>query len=369
MKTVNFCSALVIASLTISSAFAQNTDDRSATHSISSGDATVSNFTGTVNFSESISEVVIEDFTGRINVNVVGSQSSATLQGANTRFPIDLFQNGSSIVFAGEERNRNFDISREIGWHRHGENALAKYLDDFPTLTISVPTGTALRFDDVVTISTIGDLNGNLEIDGGYVDVDAGDMWSAVVGVHGPGDIVLGHVQDNLKASIHGSGNISVKSAGQTNFSVHGSGDGKIGTINGDAILNIHGSGNLSTGIIDGAIRASVHGSGNIHSGRVAQSGEFSIHGSGDIELDTINGPATADIFGSGNITISSGRATSLRVNINGSGDFDFGGTSTNLVAHLRGSGEIDIAQNEGTIRTSGRGDIRVGGIKIKNDE
>ncbi len=357
MKIVKICTVLGIASLTLPIAIAQNASD-----------VAVQGFSGAVNFDGTINEIVVEDFTGRIVVNVGGTQASANLQAASAGSPTDLYQNGSIVHFAGEERPRNFDISREIGWRRHDENAFAEYLTDFPILTISVPAGTALKFEDVITIAAIGNLNGEFEIDGGYVDVDAGDMLSADVSVHGPGDVMLGHVQEELIASIHGSGDISVKSAGETRFSVHGSGDASIGTVSGDATLNVHGSGNIDTGIIDGAIRASIHGSGDIHTGTVAQSGELSIHGSGDISLETINGPASADIFGSGNITISSGRAQSLRVSINGSGDFDFGGVSTNLVANLRGSGGIDIAQNEGTIRTSGRGDIRVGGIRVNDD-
>ena len=368
MKIVKICSLLAIASLTFPTAIAQNAADSSPIQNGQSNDVVVDDFSGTINFDNTIDEIVVEDFTGRITVSVGGTQATANLQGINAGSPTDLRQNGSSVLFAGEERPRNFDISREIGWHRDRENALSNYLADFPSLTISVPAGTALRFEDVITIATIGNLDGDLEIDGGYVDVDAGDMYSADVSVHGPGDIMLGHVQEAFIASIHGSGDISAKSAGTTRMSVHGSGDANVGNINGDATLNVHGSGNIDTGTIAGAIRANIHGSGDIQTGSVAQSGELSIHGSGDISLETINGPSKADIFGSGNISISSGRAQSLRVSINGSGDFDFGGVSTNLVANLRGSGGIDIAQNEGTMRTSGRGNIRVGGIRVNDD-
>lgn len=368
MKIVKFCAAIGVICLTIPTAFAQNADNNGATQPQRLSDVVIQDFSGPITFENSISMIIVEDFTGHIIVNVDGTQTSANLQSANAETPIELSQNGSTIYFSGEERPRNFDVSREIGWKRYSDDAFKEYLADYPTLTITAPVGTALKLDDAITIAAIGDLNGELEIEGGYVDVDAGDMWSADVGVHGPGNIILGHVQDTLTASIHGSGDITIKEAGQSKLSVHGSGNANIGAISGDAILNVHGSGDINTGLIDGAIRASIHGSGDIHTGTVSQSGELSIHGSGDISLDTINGPAKADIFGSGNITISSGLAQSLRVSINGSGDFDFGGISTNLVANLRGSGGIDIAQNEGTIRTSGRGDIRVGGIQINDD-
>lgn len=318
---------------------------------------------------EGVDAIVISDFTGRVIVEIGGEQTSASLQSGTINAPFEVSQNGSSLVFEGEERSRKFRISEEINWRRYGEDAFEMYLADYPTLRITTPAGTALELDDVITIAAIGDLNGDLIISGGYVDAVAGDVMSARVGVHGSGDIVLSEVCEALRASVHGSGDISAETAGSGDLSIHGSGDISVGAIDGDADLNIHGSGDIETGDIDGDVTASIHGSGDINGGAASRSGEFSIYGSGDISMRSINGAAEADIFGSGNIEISSGRAESLNVNVNGSGDFVFGGVSTDLVAHVRGSGGIDIARNEGTIRTSGRGDIRVGGIRMNKDD
>ncbi len=317
---------------------------------------------------EGVNTIIISDFTGRVIVETGGDRTSASLQGGTLNPPFDMSQNGSSLVFEGEERPRRFNISKEINWRRHGEDAFEIYLADYPTLKITAPPGTALELDDVITIAAIGDLNGDLVIDGGYVDVSAGDVASARIGLHGSGDIILGAVEEEFKASVHGSGDISAKSAGSGDLSVHGSGDISVGAIDGDADLNIHGSGDIDTGDIGGDVTASIHGSGDINAGAASMSGEFSIYGSGDISMRSIDGPAEADVFGSGSIEISSGRAESLNVNINGSGDFVFGGVSTNLVAHVRGSGGIDIARNEGTIRMSGQGDIRVGGLQMNDN-
>lgn len=316
-----------------------------------------------------VDSISITEFTGRIVVEVrAGAVTADIVQGDKT-YDADLSQDGTDLVIAGEERPRHYNVSQEIDWRRHGEKAFEIFLEDYPTLTISAPAGTALELDDAISIASIGDLDGDLVIEGGFVEVTAGDMASADVGVHGPGDIVLGAVRNRLEASVHGSGDISAETAGDSDLSVHGSGNISVGDINGEAQMAVHGSGDIETGDIAKSLSATIHGSGDIRAGAAAQAGEFSIHGSGDIFLQEINGPAEAEIYGSGSIEISAGRAEALYVVINGSGDFDFGGVSSNLVANVNGSGAIDIARNEGTIRLSGRGDIRIGGVQFNDND
>jgi len=316
-----------------------------------------------------VDSILITEFTGRIVVDVRDGAVTADIVQGGTTYNTDLSQDGTELRIEGEECPRRYNVSREIDWRRHGDKAFEIFLEDYPTLTISAPAGTALDLDDAISIASIGDLDGDLIIDGGFVEVTAGNMASADVGVHGPGDIVLGAVRNNLKASVHGSGDISAETAGDSDLSVHGSGNISVGDINGEAQMAVHGSGGIETGDIASTLSASIHGSGDIKAGAAVQAGEFSIHGSGDIFLREINGPAEAEIYGSGNIEISAGRAEALYVVINGSGDFDFGGVSHNLVANVKGSGGIDIARNEGTIRLSGRGDIKIGGVQFNDND
>jgi putative autotransporter adhesin-like protein len=316
-----------------------------------------------------VKEILIENFTGRLEVEIGGAQTSVALQEGGASFPFDISQDGATLALEGEERPRNFDVQRKIKWRRHGEKAFAVFLRDYPVLKITAPEGTTLNLEDAITIASIGDLNGALIIDGGYVDAVAGDVASAKVSVHSSGDLILGAVRDDLIASIYGSGDITAESAGASALSIYGSGDIGIGDISGDATLKIHGSGDIDTGDIDGGIVASVHGSGDINAGAVSQGGDFAIYGSGDMVMRRVNGLVDAKIRGSGNIEIEDGRAENLNISINGSGDFSFDGVSSNLTAYSHGSGSIEVARNTGSLNLSGTGAIRIGDRRIKNDD
>ncbi len=318
---------------------------------------------------EGVNDILIENFTGRLEVSVGGNQTRITMQQGDASFQFEAMLDGETLSLAGEDRPQNYDLHREINWRRYGDNAFSEFLEDYPVLKIAVPEGVAIELDDAITIASIGNLNGALIIGGGYVDAVVGDVTSAKVSVHSAGDISLGEVRDTLIASIHGSGDITAESASASALSIHGSGDISIGDISGDAKLKIHGSGDIDTGNIDGEVLAAIHGSGDISSGKVTKGGDIAIYGSGDISMRSINGPVEASINGSGNIEIADGRAENLKVSLYGSGDFIFNGVSSDLIAHIRGSGNVEIARNIGSLKTSGRGDIRINGRWIEIDD
>ncbi|MHA7871201.1 MAG: head GIN domain-containing protein, partial [Hyphococcus sp.] len=251
---------------------------------------------------QGIDSILISEFTGRIIVDIAAGETTATLSGGDADYAVDLAQDGAVLSVIGEERPRNYRFWREIKWDRYGEEALAKYLEDYPTLRISAPAGIALELEDAITIASVGDLQGALVIGGGFVEAVVGDVNTAKVSVHSAGDITLGDVRDDLKASIHGSGDIHVDSAGASRLSIHGSGDIRIGEVRGDAVLKIHGSGDIETGDIKGAVETSIHGSGDISAGLVEAGGDFAVYGSGDTSVQHVNGPVDATIHGSGDI-------------------------------------------------------------------
>lgn len=318
---------------------------------------------------DGVDSLIISNFTGRIEVAIGGDRFSASMSGGSKGLPVEVSQNGAMLTLEAPERARNYRVHKEINWRRHGDKAFGIFLADYPVLKITAPEGAALELEDAITIASVGDLNGALLIDGGYVDAIVGNVATADVGVHGSGDILLGAVSDDLKASVHGSGDIDVKSAGASELSVHGSGDIRIGEISGETKINVHGSGDIATGDIGGDVKIAIHGSGDVDTGAVENGAVFSIHGSGDIAMRSINGPAEARIRGSGNIDIGGGRAENLKVSVNGSGDFAFDGVSTNLAASVHGSGFVTVARNEGRLTTSGRGDVRVNGQMIEIDD
>lgn len=319
-----------------------------------------------------IDTIVIDNFTGRIEVKIGGDKVSASLKGGKVPFPLAVSQNGARLALEAPERPHNYDIYDEIHARRYGDTnkALEKFLADYPTLEITAPAGTALDIDDPISIASIGDLGGALTIDGGLINAVAGDVASADIALAGSGDIKLGAVKGDLNAGVHGSGDFDAKSVGgEADLEVHGSGDIRVGDIGGAADLEIHGSGNLSVGDIGGAVNAEVHGSGDLNAGKAGKGGDFSISGSGDVDMARLNGPAAARISGSGNVEIGGGRAENLKVSISGSGDFILHGVSTNLDVNVHGSGLVQVAKNEGSLNMSGDGHIRIGGVTIDNDD
>lgn len=315
-----------------------------------------------------INTVIISDFTGRLEVEIADGDVGAALMGGEVPFPFSMSQEGDAVTLAGRERPRNYNIHDHLHWRKFHENTFEEFLNDYPTLRVRVPAGTALTLDNAIAIVNIGDLNGQLIVNRGFLQGDIGDMADADISVYGSEDISLGAVRDHLKAKLGGSGNFTAASAGSAYLALGGSGDMEIGAIAGDADLKISGSGDIAAADIRGAMSARVSGSGDIKTGDVGKGGAFKISGSGDIDTQSVNGSVTAQISGSGDISIGDGRAENLEVRIQGSGDFEFDGVSTNLDASVHGSGSVNVAKNTGSLRTSGRGEFRIGGITIEND-
>jgi len=316
-----------------------------------------------------IESVLISDFTGRITVDIGGGGVAATITDGAKSFPVAITQSGGVLTIDGPDRPRRYRVHEEINWRRHKEEAFAIFLEDYPVLHLTMPAGTALEFDEAITIASVGDLEGDIIVDGGFVEAVIGDVVNANIGVNGAGDISVGAVRENLVARIGGSGDFEARSARTANLKIGGSGDLAIGNIAGGASMKIGGSGDIRADDVGGAVSASVAGSGDISIGDIAAGAEFAIAGSGDISADSVHGETSARISGSGDIEIAGGRAENLSISIRGSGDFAFDGVSTNLDASVRGSGSVTVGENEGSLSTSGRGEFRVGDITIDNDD
>ncbi len=193
-------------------------------------------------------------------------------------------------------------------------------LKDFPTITVSVPRGA------------------DLEIAGGRVFGEAGNVGNADIQVNGCGNFTLGNVAGDLDAQINGSG------------------DFLAGVVAGDLDAQINGSGDLTVGNVDGKANAQINGSGDLVVGAVGNGIDAQINGSGDIEIASVNGALDAGINGSGDILIRGGTATPFHARIAGSGDVAFQGHANGVSARVVGSGDITLASYEGEFHASKRG-------------
>lgn len=315
-----------------------------------------------------VDTITISDFTGRLTVSIGGDAVEAEIIDGPTAFEISVVQKKGHLIVDGPDRPRGYDVHRHIKRRLHGDKAFEKFLDDYPVMHLTVPSGSDLNLDDAIAIASVGDLQGAFMLKDGYIEAVVGDVASADISVVSAGALSVGHVGGPLIGAVKGSGDFSALSAYSAELSVSGSGDMTIGPVKEDVALSVKGSGDVLLGDIGGALEASIGGSGDVEAGHIGAGAQFSISGSGDIEVRSVNGETKARITGSGGVDIDGGRADNLDVSIAGSGDFAFGGVSSNLNATVSGAGQISVAKNEGDLNTSRQGDIRVAGRKVNRD-
>ena len=324
----------------------------------------------TTNEYDDVEEIIVKDFIGTLTVEVGrGDVRVEANSGADSDYSYWVKNENGALTIHSDEDPEDQRWSRKVNWRGDQDKAFEKFLEDYPTVKLRVPAGTDLLIEDTVLHLTAGDLASNVEIGGSHVEGVLGDLASADIGIHGSGDISVGNVAEELAINIHGSGDFDAGNAGALSASIHGSGDISLRDIDGPATARIHGSGDITFGDIDGAIDVETHGSGDVLAGVVSGGASAKSHGSGDLSLKSISGPASFSQHGSGDVEIGGGRAENLKVRIAGSGDFDFGGLATNPDVTANGSGDAHIARHEGTVRTSGRGDIRISGVRYGDDD
>lgn len=316
-----------------------------------------------------IDTITITDFIGTVRVETTrGDVRLSRVSGADADYPVYVETTGGVLTVRSDEDPDDTNWQRKVNWRKHHENAFEIFLEDYPTLTVTMPAGTGLVFDSAVVSLAADDTRGPLSVDDGHVDGEIGDISMADINIHGSGDLKTGAIAGALDLDIHGSGDFIAASASTMAANIHGSGDIKIGDIAGEAHTRIHGSGDITIADVGGAFSASIHGSGDIDAGRVNGGADLSIQGSGDITLARIAGESSASVMGSGDIDIEDGRAEDLRVRLAGSGGFEFGGVAVNPDIRADNSSDVYIRAHEGTVRVRGDGDVRIGDTRYNDD-
>ncbi len=317
-----------------------------------------------------IDGLVIEDFIGTVEIKTSRSKNvrAVITDGKNASYPVHMNASAGILTIKSDEDPDDTRWWDDVNWRRNDERAFEIYLQDFPKLVISVPQGTDVSLDSAVTLLSAGDIGGNVLVDEGHVEGEIGNMKAADINIHGSADLKLGNVAEKLNIGIHGSGDVITGSADILAIAIHGSGDVRTGDIAGSANVRISGSGDVTLGHVGGPGSFEIHGSGDIRSGDVKSGADISTHGSGDVSLASVAGKTTVSIHGSGDSVINGGRSDDLKVRVRGSGDFKHMGLATNPDVSVQGSGDVYISKYEGSIRTSGDGDITIAGRHYGDD-
>ncbi len=191
------------------------------------------------------------------------------------------------------------------------------------TLNITAPKGTSLGTDGFVGDLTVGDLDGPVKIEAAAAQGTIGNVTSATLSLAGSGKLSVGAVTQQLKIEIAGSGTINAGASAGASIEIAGSGDAHVGPVLGKLRVEIAGS--------------------------------------GDVTVASVNGPTTAEIAGAGSIKIDTGEANPLKVEILGSGDFDFGGEAVDPEITAMGSGDVTLKSYRGKLDTDGMAHLKIG--------
>jgi hypothetical protein len=137
------------------------------------------------------------------------------------------------------------------------------------------------------------------------------------------------------------------------------SSDMKIGHAN-DAKIKVAGSGDISISGVATTLSLDVAGSGNVHVGPVGNSANISVAGSGDTTMTGVGAGLTVSIAGSGNLDVGTVNGP-VSVSTAGSGDVKIaGGTANPLKVSMVGGGDLDFggAAVNPSISALGSGDV-----------
>ncbi len=175
---------------------------------------------------------------------------------------------------------------------------------------IAVPRGAPVDVEETagnVTISnTMGPLTFAVQ---GYTESTVGNVTSAKLDMAGAGKLTIGNVYGAADIDTAGSGNIRLGDVARLKADIAGSGSITAGNVNGPIDIDIAGSGDFSAGGVRGSVRASIAGSGSVTiAGGEANPFEVEIMGSGNVSFGGLAVNPKIEAMGSGSVRIKAYR-------------------------------------------------------------
>ncbi len=270
-----------------------------------------------------IDRIEIGDFIGTLLITVGDDGTTDLLINgpADKLGDLNITDRGGLLEIRGKDLKSDWgDWRRWFNWSSDWSDTDLK---DYPVIAIETPDGTDLTIDGAAGVLRVGDIGSDVKINALALEGSVGDVRSATVRVSGSGDLKLGDIAQGYSVSIAGSGTVVSGSAG-------------------------------------GDVKASIAGSGAVRSGAISGGIDITINGSGDAEFDSVNGPMDVTVNGAGDIRVRGGRADPMSVTINGSGDLVFDGVAVDPRIAVNGSGDVVLGGLEGSLRSTGHGDVLV---------
>ena len=318
-------------------------------------------------------ELVIQDFIGSINWSnggenlEVSDRKNARSLDVSTENNITTFDGGVKDLDGDkcESLNGSYDLSF-FGKKNKGTFGGYEDLEDYPILTLSLPADTKLTVKNSI-IFTQGQPNLRAaDLDLTHCGkMNLGNVTEDLqVEGRGAADLTFENAA-SLTSTMSGSGDIKASDIGFVSAKSHGSGDLEIRQA-GDVDIKTAGSGDVEIETITGSAIIETSGSGDYEIGSVAGSLDYRSSGSGDLDLERIGGQgqnrAGLKSSGSGDIYIGGGEIFELFITVSGAADAEINAVVQDAVAKASGAADIYINTVKGSLKksTSGASDIDV---------
>lgn len=177
-----------------------------------------------------------------------------------------------------------------------------------------------------------------------YTGFESGEYFD--VNLRGSGEINCGVDFESSNVSVGGSGDISLKNAGNTTCSVSGSGDIECDSTR-NASIRVSGSGDIDIKEVNGTCNIDIRGSGDADIGKIIGKAICGISGSGDIDIGYIDlSDFEVQVSGAGDVSVKSGKTDRLDLRLHGAGSFDGKNIEAGeLDVHLNGPSDVVIGR------------------------
>lgn len=271
-----------------------------------------------------VHRVRLNDLVANLTVKVGPGPVTVQLSGLKRRLDaVDVRTEDGALTISGHS---HYDVWDWHDWFNFG--GTRERTPGHLQVTLRVPAGTDLGVRELIGNAQIGDTMGRLDFGAVSSHAIIGQVGTARIRLAGSGDVKVAAVKGRLKLEVAGSGKVAVGQSGPVHAELAGAGDAQLGQINGGLHLEIAGSGNSAAQSVDGPVKVEIAGSGSVH--------------------------------------IASGTANPLRLDIMGSGNFDFGGHAIDPHLSALGSGAVRLNSYSGNMSTSGNVHLSVGGHPAK---
>jgi hypothetical protein len=150
-------------------------------------------------------------------------------------------------------------------------------------------------------------------------------------------------------------GNVS-----EAEIDLSGSGELELGNVAGPLELDLSGSSDVGVAS-SGPATIDLSGSSDVRLGPVDGGLKIKSSGSANVEVESVNGEISIRTSGSGDIDIGGGQATSFSVRVSGSANISFAGNAHDPDIDVRGSADVRIGSMTGRLRSRGHANVVIG--------